>query len=137
MSEFQFWLTLLLPAAVSIGGIFIATWTTTQKLQDQLAQDRANNQAKFDALTIRVGNQDALINSISVMSSRLDERMKAMSETNAQITIRRDQQFDELGKTLDLMREESAAGRERDARLETKLDGILDAMDARVPTQRR
>jgi len=130
-SQLQFWLTLFAPCVLSIAGVFFATWSTTQKLQEQLEQDRMSNNAKFEAINLRVGNQDALITSLAALTGRLDERMKAMSDTNATISARRDQQFDNLAKALDAMRDENALGRERDARLETKVDSVLGALDAR------
>lgn len=96
-----------------------------------------DSQARFEALTMRIGNQDVLINNITTMTTRLDERLSGMASTNAQITARRDQQMDAILDTLERSRQDEMTSRERQARIEAKLDAIMrgnpDADDTAAP----
>lgn len=82
--------------------------------------------ARFEAISLRIGNQDVLINNITTMTTRLDERLKGMMDNGAALTARRDEQWKAIEEVLELIRSEQATGRERDARLETKLDALIE-----------
>ena len=152
--DWKFWITLAVAIAFPTLGTCFGIWAAFSKLQasaefNQKANEEGRRQAeeslrlfqtqnkealeaairdsnaRYEALQLRIGNQDVLINNITTMTTRLDERLTGMANTAAQISARRDQQMDAILDGPERSRQDEMLSRERQARIEAMLGTIM------------
>ena len=128
-NRWQGWLALGSPILLSVVSVIVTLFVAVKVLEARSESDReardkefqafaTSTNSKFEALSLRIGNQDALINSISNLTSRLDERLSGMVTSQSEITKRRDAQLDALEDSNGLTREALA-------RISGQLDNLL------------